>query len=477
MRELKLKPKDFYVYQYKGNNYFYSDCTVPQITKLRDESYQKFINYKETGEADIFVEDFVSERYRDNIEKGLIFEGKPAFDKDLTLGIQLAFNNKCPMNCSYCFSHSEEFKNKFNNEKDKKITKKLLKDIFDFFLKRFPNSQLFNYSFNITGEPLADFKTLKMFNKLQKKYEKKTNKFFPQGALTNGLLLDDKIINWLNKNVPFTGVSFDGTREAQDENRKINNIESSYDRILPNIKKLLSKNWFIPLGVSVTITSKNLDIKKLFLHLIDDIGFKVISMKIVRLEEDKDEIISKNNIDVFFDRFQEFVDFILDKTLKGEYRYIKAILNTFDEFGYTLIRILGNMTSNSCGGGFWTFGVDINGDIYPCATFTYLKEFKLGNIYTGFDNAIFNKLLSGTKDHITQCKECEFNRYCKTACMYRSLINDGAISKPDEINCAIQKEFIKLGIYFWSEIFIQNKVALDELIPYIQKLFQKGKDN
>lgn len=477
MQKLKLKPDDFYIYQYRGNKYFYSDYIDPPFTKLKDESYQSFINYKESGKIDNFIESFISERYRESIDKGLIFKGRPAVDKELILGIQLAFNNRCPMNCSYCFSHSEEFNNKFNKEKDKKITKKLLIDIFDYFLREFPKTELFNYSFNITGEPLADFKTLKAFNKLQKKYEKKTKKFFPQGCLTNGLLLDDKIINWLNKNVPFTGVSFDGTKDAQNENRKINNVESSYNEILPNIKKLLDKNWFIPLGVSVTITSKNLNIKEIFLHLIDDIGFEVVSMKIVRLEDKNDKIISNNNIEEFLDKFQEFVDFILDKTIKGEYKYIKAILNTFDEFGYTLIRILGNMTSNSCGGGFWTFGVDINGDIYPCATFTHLSEYKLGNIYTGFDNITFNKLLSGVKDNISQCKECEFNRYCKTACMYRSLINNGDISKPDKINCKIQKEFIKLGIYFWSEVFIHNNSALDELIPFIQKLFQKGKDN
>jgi uncharacterized protein len=470
MKTITISNQEYTVYQYRGNCYIYSEDFQFPFHKLSQQQYDQFLSAAGNTPSQE-VASFIAQKKISNpdiTKEKKTFKGHQSLqDMEIDkIDVMLTFDNSCPLNCVYCFSQNDEFSEKYETAKksEKYPRKELYDKIFRFFKEAFPQTKMFHFTYNISGEPLADYAAFQEFIETQWEYIKAgTMNMFPT-CLTNGVLLNDERIEWLHKHVPLMAFSLDGPKEIQDNQRKLKNGAGSFDKVFPNILKLLKKEWPIPVGASITITSQNLDIIKIY-EFLDEIGINTMLMKVARLSEDHPFSINSSNFDSFQKGFWDFADYLIEKTVNGDYACITSVVNTMDDFGHNMTRMFYRRTRNSCGAGYISYAVDTEGNIYPCPDFSKIEDFNLGNVFDGFKSEPFDRLYSLTKSSIQRCQACILGEYCTGTCMnylYNQQVNG---KDSDPINCRINLEFIKLSAYVWNELFEKKP----EVIPVITK--------
>ncbi|MCK9544892.1 MAG: 4Fe-4S cluster-binding domain-containing protein, partial [Novosphingobium sp.] len=299
--DYELLRKSIYVYEYHNNYYFVPYYYKFQIFKISSELYEKVLLFIKNGSlSDKIVSLFSfceNKSGKTNTELGSIRDVYPFEDKNIkSLFIQFCIDNKCPLQCKYCFAKNEKYNDSNNIFSNKNMFIDYFSKIVLFFLNKHPYVEEFNFSFNLSGEPLVHYEYFKIFISLLDYYEKTTGKIFNKSCLTNAYLINKNNISWLNENIKFFGISLDGPKKVHDKLRVTKSGHKTYNKINSNIRKLLSLNWTKPIGISVTITNENINVFKVFKYLVDR-GFKSICMKRVRLPNDHSLSINNYNVD------------------------------------------------------------------------------------------------------------------------------------------------------------------------------------
>ncbi|MCX8129058.1 MAG: SPASM domain-containing protein [Clostridia bacterium] len=371
---------------------------------------------------------------------------------------------QCNLRCRYCFVE----KDKENNIdiQDGDLSEEIIKTALDFTLENSKNTLFIRIDYSLGGEVLLDFENFKKILPILNSYKNdiEDQKDVVIGFLTNGTLLNDEIIEWLNKNHNQIGFSLDGCKEVNDSMRKFEDGKGSYDEAIGNIKKIINLNWRFAPGVSSVLTAKNPDILKNFLDLWD-IGFRVIITKPVRSSEDNDFSIS-NNMDKIKASYTNFANFLIENCKKGNFEYLKAILYPIDFFGRFLIRIFirDKIFIKRCAAGKKIFSIRNNGDIYPCDSFNGMGMHLLGNINNrSIDDTTFRIPFV---DEIEKCSNCWARYLCGGPCAYTQTINGG--DRIIESECELTKFILMLSCYLWSEVkSVSSEEELKDLNDFI----------
>lgn len=371
---------------------------------------------------------------------------------------------QCNLRCSYCFIEKDT-KNDIVIE-DGDLSEETIKTALNFALENSKNTLFIRIDYSLGGEVLLNFdqfkKVLPIFNSYKKEIE--GQKDIVIGFLTNGTLLDDETIEWLNQNHNSIGFSLDGCKEVNDSMRKFEDGKGSYDAAIVNIKKIIDLNWRFAPGVSSVLTGKNPNILKNFLDLWD-IGFRVIITKPVRSSESNDFSIS-HNLDAIKASYTNFANFLIENCKRGNFDYLKGILFPIDFFGRFLIRVFfrDKIFVKRCSAGKKIFSIRNNGDIYPCDSFNGMGMHLLGNIHNGsIDETAFKIPFV---DEIEKCTNCWARYLCGGPCAYTQTINDG--DKIIESECELTKFIIKLSCYLWNEVkACSSEESLKDLNDFI----------
>ena len=342
----------------------------------------------------------------------------------------------CNLRCKYCFADEGEYKGC-----RKPMSAEVGKRAIDYVLENSGNIKNIEVDL-FGGEPLMVFDTIKEIVDYAKEKDKLYNKNIRFTMTTNATLLNDEIIDYIDKNMGNIILSIDGRKEVNDNVRIRVDGSGCYDRILPNIKKMVdrrdpSKQYY----ARGTFTRENTDFFEDVMALANE-GFSEISIEPVVLPDSHNLSIRSEDLPKIYEQYDMLYKEMLRRAENNDNPF-KFYHFNIDLNGGPCVykRIAG------CGAGHEYVAITPDGDIYPCHQFVGNEEFLLGNINSGIKNKNLSKDFKNA--HIynkPKCKECWARFYCSGGCQANNFNFNGDIHVPYEIGCEMQKKRIECAI-------------------------------
>ncbi|MDK2800024.1 MAG: uncharacterized protein PWP27_764 [Clostridiales bacterium] len=299
-----------------------------------------------------------------------------------------------------------------------------------------------------------NFGTVKEVVAYARELENKTGKKFYFTITTNGTLLDEEKINFINEYMDNVVISIDGRKEVHDSIRYDRAGRGTYDRIVPLAQKLVAgrneKSYF----VRGTFTSRNKDFSKDVMHLAA-LGFRKISVEPVVGSGDE-LFIKEQDIPDILNEYEKFAAEYLKCLQEGSsFRFYHFNLNLYE--GPCVYKRV-----TACGAGFEYLAVSPEGYLYPCHQFVGQKEFIMGDVFEGISN---EKLKESFKNNniLTKekCRDCWAKLFCSGGCHANAWYSNGSILKPNEIACTLQKKRIECAIMIQALRHAESGIQLN----------------
>lgn len=419
---------------------YYPDVNIDQVVEKLKNKYTE----EDLREACDDIDSLINEKLLfspDNYENNVQFKNRKPVVKSMCLHVA----HDCNLRCGYCFASQGDYQGSRSLMSAETGKKSLL-----YLAKNSGNRRNLEVDF-FGGEPLMNFDVVKEIAEYGKSIEKLYNKNFRYTITTNGMLLDDDIIDYLNENMDNVVMSLDGRKTVNDKMRPIVGGGSSYDVIVPKFKKLVDKRGDKDYFIRGTFTKLNLDFAKDVKHFAD-LGFKSTSMEPVVSEPGLPYTIEESDLETIYAQYDELAEEMLSRHGTDEdfgfFHY-----NVDLEQGPCIIKRL-----TGCGAGSEYIAVTPEGDIYPCHQFVGNDEMKMGSILDEswdsemslvFKNAhIFNK---------PKCRDCWAKYYCSGGCHANAYNFNGDINIPYEIGCDLEKKRLETSIYMQAKIMLMEE--------------------
>ncbi len=340
----------------------------------------------------------------------------------------------CNLRCSYCFASTGDF-----GEGRKLLDADTGKKAIDFLLTQSKGRKNLELDF-FGGEPLMNFGVVKEIVAYARSKEKEYHKNFRFTITTNGMLLNDDIIDYINREMSNVVLSIDGRKEVNDRVRVRCDGTGSYDKIVPNYQKLVEKRGQDQYYVRGTFTKYNLDFAKDVMHL-NEIGFDQVSVEPVVADPKQPYALTESDLPQIFEEYENLAKQLIEKKKTGEgFNFFHFMLD-LDQGPCAIKRLRG------CGCGNEYVAVTPDGDIYPCHQFVGMEEWKMGSVLDDtFDlkrKDYFAKAnIYGKED----CKNCWAKFYCSGGCNANNLQYAGDVLKPHKLSCELEKKRLECAI-------------------------------
>ncbi|MBQ6633484.1 MAG: thioether cross-link-forming SCIFF peptide maturase [Ruminococcus sp.] len=347
----------------------------------------------------------------------------------------LIVSQDCNMRCKYCFAAQGDY-GTGRRLMDLETGKKAL----DFLIEKSGNRYFLEVDF-FGGEPMLNYDVVKQLVEYGRSREEEANKKFRFTMTTNGLILNDEQIEFLNREMNNIVLSIDGRKEVNDRMRVLVGGQGSYDKILPNFKKLTAlrgkdKDWYI----RGTYTKYNLDFSNDIMHFYD-LGFEQISVEPVMADPKEPYAITEADLPRIFKEYEVLSQKIRKIKSEGKFINFFHFMIDLDQGPCAIKRLRG------CGCGNEYVAVSTEGDIYPCHQFVGIEEKKMGNIHEGtFDLDLKDEFARAHVYNKPECKRCWAKFYCSGGCNANNFIYNGDIHKAYKLSCQIQKKRLECAI-------------------------------
>lgn len=374
-------------------------------------------------EGQLFSKDDL-ERYQSAVSAGPI--------KSMCLNVA----HDCNLRCSYCFASTGDF-----GGGRKLMPLEVGCRAIDFLMENSGTRKHLEVDF-FGGEPLMNFEVVKQIVSYARKAEKQCGKVIRFTITTNGVLLDDDKIDFINREMGNVVLSLDGRREVNDRMRKRVDGTGSYDTILPKIKRFREKRGDREYYVRGTYTAENLDFLQDVLHLYGE-GFDQVSVEPVIASSDKPYAIAEKDLPRIFAEYE---------ALAKKYIQMKKVGEKINFFHFMIdlenapcaIKLL-----RGCGCGNEYVAVTPEGDIYPCHQFVGRPQWKMGNVLE--EKGLFTSPIKDrfSRVHIyskPSCRDCWAKFYCGGGCAANNEEFSGDIKTPPELTCALEKKRVECAI-------------------------------
>ncbi len=340
----------------------------------------------------------------------------------------------CNLACRYCFAEEGEYKG------DRSLMSlEVGKRALDFLIENSGSRRNLEVDF-FGGEPLMNFDVVKELVVYGRNLEKIHDKKFRFTLTTNGVLLNDEIMEFANQEMSNVVLSIDGRKEVHDFMRPSRNKKGSYDLILPKFQKLADSRNQTNYYVRGTFTHHNLDFSEDVAHLAD-LGFQQISVEPVVALEDEEYAIKEGDLPKLFQEYDKLAKLMLDRKKEGK---------DFNFFHFMIDLTGGPCVAkrlSGCGSGTEYLAVTPWGDLYPCHQFVGIPEYLMGNVFDGIlkkeIREEFRYCNVYAKD---KCKDCFAKFYCSGGCAANSYKFHGSINDAYDIGCELQKKRVECAI-------------------------------
>ena len=385
------------------------------------EVWEEITQLKDAGE--LFAED----EYRDFV---MDFKKRKTVVKALCLHIA----HDCNLSCKYCFAGEGEYHG------DRSLMSvEVGRAAIDFLIENSGSRRNLEVDF-FGGEPLMNFDVVKEIVAYGRSKEAQYNKNFRFTLTTNGMLLNEDIMEFANKEMSNVVLSVDGRQKVHDRMRPTPNGKGSYEYIMPKFKKLAELRNQTNYYVRGTFTHNNLDFAADVLHLADE-GFKQISVEPVVALPEEEFAIRKEDIPKLCEEYDKLAVEMLRREEEGKgFNFFHFMIDL--EQGPCVAKRL-----SGCGSGTEYLAVTPWGDLYPCHQFVGEEDFLLGNVRDGITNTevrdSFKLCNVYAKD---KCKECFARFYCSGGCAANAYKFHGNINDAYDIGCDLMRKRVECAI-------------------------------
>ena len=447
------------IHQYKLNGYnIVMDANSGAVHSVDDLAYDIIEMYESSGGEEIIsamLEKYASDGIaKADIEEtladveelkkqGLLLSVDPfeevagEFKKKQSVlkAICLHVAHGCNMDCEYCFAGKGEYQGKSGI-----MSLEVGKAALDYLVANSGARRHLEVDF-FGGEPLLNWDVCKELVAYGRELEKKYNKIFNFTLTTNGVLIDDDVIDFSNREMGNVVLSMDGRKSTHDRMRKQKTGEGTYEKIMDNFKRLVDARGTKEYYMRGTYTAYNKDFADDIIHMAD-LGFKETSMEPVVSDPSVPYALHMEDVPQLCGQYEKLALEMYDRMKKGEgfhfYHY------NVDLTGGPCIykRVSG------CGVGTEYLAVTPTGDLYPCHQFVGDDDMLVGNIYDGITNdAVLDIFRKGNNMYTrNNCKDCWAKMYCSGGCAANNLHTNGDIDKVYEFGCELHKKRIECAI-------------------------------
>ena len=366
------------------------------------------------------------------------FEGKAGVLKEKTRGVVKALclhiAHTCNLNCDYCFASQ----GKYHGERAV-MSFEVGRRALDFLVENSGGRRNLEVDF-FGGEPLMNFEVVKQLVAYARSIEKEKNKNFRFTLTTNGMLIDDDVIDFANREMSNVVLSLDGRKEIHDRHRVDYAGKGSFDRIVPKFKRLVDarggKNYYM----RGTFTHENPDFLE-DIKVMLDLGFSELSMEPVVCAEGDPAELTREDLPIVLDQYEKLAELMIEREREGRpftfYHYM------IDLTGGPCIykRISG------CGSGTEYMAVTPWGDLYPCHQFVGEEKYRLGDIYSGVTNTAAQCEFSECNVYARpECRDCWARLYCSGGCAANAYHSTGSVKGVYKYGCELFKKRMECAI-------------------------------
>ncbi|MDO4754122.1 MAG: thioether cross-link-forming SCIFF peptide maturase [Bacillota bacterium] len=409
-------------------DYYPAQSAVDTVKRLLDKYEEKEIK-EAISEIDELIENEL-------LYAKQLFSVAPDFKRTVK-ALCLNVAHDCNMRCKYCFASQGEYEGARHL-----MPFEVGKAAFDFLVKGSEGRRNLEVDF-FGGEPLMNFGVVKQLVAYGRELEVKHNKHFRFTITTNGLLLDDEKIDYINEHMDNVVMSLDGRKEINDSMRPLPGGGGTHDLIIPKFKRLIEKRGDKMYYLRGTFTADNADFFEDVKHMAG-LGFENISVEPVVTEPSKPYALRENQLEEIFAQYEALAE---DLANRRDYNFFHFNVN-FDQGPCMIKRISG------CGAGLDYLAVTPTGDIYPCHQFVGNDEFKLGDVFNGISPEMLEKVEKFGKASALEkeeCKSCWAKYYCSGGCHANAYNMNADIMVPYRMGCKMEKKRIECGIYLYGK--------------------------
>lgn len=452
------------IHKFKQNGYnFLLDVNSGSIHVIDDIAYDVLDVYNKvskeeaikTLEANHSKEDLITawNELVELEEEGLLFTEDIFPDsqtflsrKPVVKAMCLHMAHDCNLKCKYCFAGQGDF----NGPKGLMSLEVGQKSI-DYLIANSGSRRNLEIDF-FGGEPLLNFEVVKQLVEYGNEKAAEKGKNFRFTITTNGVLLDDEKIEYINKTMHNVVLSLDGRKDINDNMRPTLNDKGSYDVILPKYQKLVEGRTDKFYYIRGTFTRHNMDFGKDVMHF-RDLGFKLTSMEPVvdaAMNEYalRDEDIQKVNAE--YERFA--LEYLKAKKEDPEFKFFHFMIDLGG--GPCAIKRI-----SGCGAGLEYLAITPDGDIYPCHQFVGNEEFRLGSLFDekiSFPKDIIENFHGCNVETKEDCQSCWAKFYCSGGCHANAHNFNGDVMKPYKAGCEMQKKRIECAIMVEASLKLEE---------------------
>ena len=340
----------------------------------------------------------------------------------------------CNLNCAYCFASQ----GKYHGERAL-MSFEVGKRALDFLIENSGTRRNLEVDF-FGGEPLMNWDVVKQLVEYARSVEKAAGKNFRFTLTTNGMLIDDEVIAYCNKEMSNVVLSLDGRKEINDLTRVDYAGIGSYDRIVPKFQKMVAARGGRDYYMRGTFTHANPDFTKDVFHMAD-LGFTELSMEPVVSAPNDPAALTPEDLEIVKEHYEILAKDMLRRQKEGKpitfYHYMIDLTN-----GPCVYKRI-----SGCGSGTEYMAVTPWGDLYPCHQFVGEETYKLGNIWDGVtNNALREEFRSCNAYARSECKDCWAKLYCSGGCAANAYHASGSIRGIYEPGCELFKKRMECAI-------------------------------
>ncbi|MFC2661796.1 MAG: thioether cross-link-forming SCIFF peptide maturase [Eubacterium sp.] len=353
----------------------------------------------------------------------------------------------CNLNCSYCFASQ----GRFHGERAI-MSLDTAKQAIDWLVANSGDHYNLEVDF-FGGEPLLNWDVVKQTVAYARSLEKEHHKNFRFTLTTNGVGINDDVIDFTNKEMNNVVLSLDGRKEVHDHLRKFIDGRGSYDVIVPKFQKLVKARGDKEYYIRGTFTHNNVDFTEDLFHMAD-LGFDRLSIEPVVCSPDEPYALTEEDLPEIFHQYEILAKWLMEREKAGKpvvfYHYMLDL-----QHGPCIYKRI-----SGCGSGTEYYAVTPWGDLFPCHQFVGDEQFKMGDIWHGITREDIKDDFKMCNVYAREeCRTCWARLYCSGGCAANAYHGTGSIKGVYDYSCKIFRKRMECAV------MIQVAKALGDLTP------------